>query len=303
MITPLHNHVRPTPPALSEAEWATARWEDDGGPTPVPRPNARSRHWLRIAAALSERLPELADREDVIVTCEHGTRSGAPAAFTPPQRPWKSTPPSSPHWTPPPSTPCAPATRTAIQWPGAPSYTKPHMPPPLRGTALGTAAQLLEESRAEHAHLHRRPDDRRFLRVTVHTLVLQDFTTETPTDRWQAVMAAALILARRDAGILDPDETEPLENTITSILGPGPGRRTHRRTGRGDRQGCPPGTGERGRSGRSRGRVAAARSARAQAKAAQAAHTQQAAKTAEKVLPRAGRTSPANPPRAAAAPR
>ncbi|MGW9081609.1 hypothetical protein [Streptomyces kronopolitis] len=33
-------------------------------------------------------------------------------------------------------------------------------------------------------------------------------------------MAAGLILARRDAGILDPDETEILETTVTAVLGP-----------------------------------------------------------------------------------
>ncbi|GGU11765.1 hypothetical protein GCM10010289_36350 [Streptomyces violascens] len=35
-----------------------------------------------------------------------------------------------------------------------------------------------------------------------------------------AATAAALILTRRDAGILDPDETEPVHDSVTQILGP-----------------------------------------------------------------------------------
>lgn len=93
-------------------------------------------------------------------------------------------------------------------------------PPELRGTALDAAAQLLEESRAEHAHLNRRPGDRRFLRSAAHTLILADCTAQSVSDHWQAATAAALILARRDAGILDPDETEPVHDSVTQILGP-----------------------------------------------------------------------------------
>ncbi|MEV7469672.1 hypothetical protein AB0O20_24670, partial [Streptomyces kronopolitis] len=100
------------------------------------------------------------------------------------------------------------------------AHSRWHTPPPLRGTALDQAGQVLEESRAEHAHLRRRRSDRRYLRAAVRTLMLDDFTSTAPTDRWQAALAAGLILARRDAGILDPDETEPLENTLTGILGP-----------------------------------------------------------------------------------
>ncbi|MER6359117.1 hypothetical protein ABT186_46940 [Streptomyces sp. NPDC001634] len=80
---PAPAHVLTAPPAVTETELDLARWEDDGGPAVEPRPGPQAPHWLRIAAALGERLPELAEREDVIVTCEHGTRSGAPAAFYP----------------------------------------------------------------------------------------------------------------------------------------------------------------------------------------------------------------------------
>lgn len=227
MSTHLHSHVQPAPPALSEAEWATARWEDDGGPVHEPRPRPGADHWLRIAAALGERLPELADREDLIVTCEHGTRSGAPAAFYPdlatleidtalfaPSDPAGIDPtrPGDEHHYP-------------VAW-GAFTHEAAHaahsrwdLPTAMRGTAVDSAAQVLEESRAERAHLARRPADRPFLRAVVRTLILEDFTSRTPSDPWQTATAAGLLLARRDAGILDPDETEPFEKAVTAILG------------------------------------------------------------------------------------
>lgn len=93
-------------------------------------------------------------------------------------------------------------------------------PTPVRGTALGTAAEMLEESRAERAHLGRRPGDRPYLRSSAKTLILEDFANQPASDPWQAAMAAGLVLARRDAGILDPDETEPLQQVVEGILGP-----------------------------------------------------------------------------------
>ncbi|GHJ35450.1 VWA domain-containing protein [Streptomyces sp. TS71-3] len=224
---PAPMHILPAPPAPSATERDLARWEDDGGPIYDARPHPQAGHWLRIAAALTERLPELAEREDVIVSCERGTRCGAPAAFYPvtaqleldramfaPLNPATINP-----------TRVGDEANYPIAW-GAFTHEAAHAahtrwttPPSLRGTALDMAAQILEESRAERAHLSRRPADRTFLRSALHTLVLDDFTSQTPTDRWQAATAAGLILARRDAGILDPDETEPVEHTVTSILG------------------------------------------------------------------------------------
>ncbi|MEE4599234.1 hypothetical protein V2J94_46835 [Streptomyces sp. DSM 41524] len=221
-------HVQHQPPALSEAEWAQARWEDDGGPPFEPSPAAQAGQWVRVAAALTERLPELADRKDVIVTCQHGTRSGAPGAFYPTTAELEIDAALF--------APLSPATikperrgdeeRYPAAW-GVLVHEAAHAahsiwttPPNLRGTALDRAAQLLEESRAEHVHLTRRPADRTFLRSAVNTLILADITAQTPSNRWQAARAAGLILARRDAGTLDPDETEPLEQAVTSILGP-----------------------------------------------------------------------------------
>ncbi|EXU61724.1 von Willebrand factor A [Streptomyces sp. PRh5] len=221
-------HVQHQPPALSEAEWAQARWEDDGGPPFEPSPAAQAGQWIRIAAALTERLPELADRKDVIVTCQHGTRSGAPGAFYPTTAELEI---DAALFAPLPPGTINPERRGDEErypaaW-GVLVHEAAHAahsiwttPPNLRGTALDRAAQLLEESRAEHAHLTRRPADRPFLRSATHTLILADITAQTPSTHWQAAQAAGLILARRDAGTLDPDETEPLEQAVTSILGP-----------------------------------------------------------------------------------
>jgi hypothetical protein len=225
---PVPSHVQHTSPAVSEADIAQARWEDDGGPVWEPRPSSPARQWLRVSAALTERLPELAGREDVIVTCEQQTRSGAPAAFFPTKAALEiDTALFAPHH---------PATinprrhgdedRYPVAW-GALVHEAAHAahsawltPPELRGTALDHAAQMLEESRVECAHLARRPADRPFLRASITAVVVPDFTARTPGDPWRAAYAAGLILARRDAGILDPDETEPLEQTVTAILGP-----------------------------------------------------------------------------------
>ncbi|MFM9446947.1 VWA domain-containing protein [Streptomyces acidiscabies] len=223
---PAPSHFAPTPPALTDYERDLARWEDDGGPVHLPRPE--DDHWLRIAAALGQRLPEIAGRDDVIVTCRPGTRSGAPAAFFPdtaelemdarlfaPVKPATIDP-----------TRVGDEARYPAAW-GAFTHEAAHaahsrwrVPVASRGTALDEAAQILEESRVERAQISRRSDDRGFLRACIRTVVMPDLISDTPTDTWQAATAAGLILARRDAGILDPDEVQPLEHTLTGILGP-----------------------------------------------------------------------------------
>ncbi len=225
-----HRHVHPTPPAQSGPDADLARWADDGGaiPTPSPRAAELERHWLRISAALTARLPDLAGRDDIIVTCEHATRSGAPAAFYPtlasievstsvfaPQHPARIHPDRP-----------GDEDRYPAAW-GALVHEAAHAahsvwttPTHLLGTALDAAAQLLEESRAEHAHLGRRPADRRYLRAVVRQLILDDLGTNPPSTRWHTAHAAALVLARRDAGILDTDEAQPLQDLAEQILGP-----------------------------------------------------------------------------------
>jgi hypothetical protein len=182
---------------------------------------------LRISAELGERLPELSGRKDVIVTCEPGTRSGAPAAFFPDLATLEIDSKVFAPLNPPTIRPAVVGDeeRYPVAW-GAlvheaahAAHSKWRIPPPLRGTAVDEAGQVLEESRAECAHLARRPEDRRYLRACVSSLVLADINTHAPANRWQAAQAAGLILARRDAGILDDDEVAPLKAAVTTILG------------------------------------------------------------------------------------
>ncbi|MCX5206902.1 VWA domain-containing protein [Streptomyces sp. NBC_00237] len=220
-------HLPPAPPSLSAAELEVARWEDDGGPAHLPARTPAAEHWARISAALGDRLPDLAARNDVLVTCEEVTRSGAPAAFFPAtaelelhQGLFGPVRPATIHPERPGDEDRYPVAYGALIHEAAHAAHTKWMPPPaVRGTALGQAAELLEESRAERAQLGRRPQDRPYLRATVHQVVMADLHGPLGGGRWEAGVAAGLILARRDAGTLDPEETEPLEQALLPVLG------------------------------------------------------------------------------------
>ena len=228
---PAHRHVHPAPPAVTEAELASAIWEDDGGPAAEPGPTAEQveAEWLRISAELTGRLPAIADRDDCIVTCEQPTRSGAPAAFYPTLAKVEVGKQVF--------TGHAPATirpamfgdedRYPAAW-GAFCHEAAHAAhtrwnvattPAQRFTAAYAAAEMLEESRAESRHLNRRPSDVRYLRACATDLVLEGMGSNIPDNKWSAAYAAGLILARRDAGILEDHEVADLEDTVTDILG------------------------------------------------------------------------------------
>ncbi|WP_346132343.1 hypothetical protein [Streptomyces carpaticus] len=49
---------------------------------------------------------------------------------------------------------------------------------------------------------------------------MADMHGRLSTDRWSAATAAALVLARRDAGVLDPDERRAVETAVTRTLVP-----------------------------------------------------------------------------------
>ncbi|MGP4115018.1 hypothetical protein ACTWP5_29465 [Streptomyces sp. 4N509B] len=221
MAATAHIHLTP----VTQADLDLARWADDGGPAAPDRPE--DAEWRRIAAELSRRLPELCGREDVLVLCPKGTRSGAPACFDllraeldldnrlfAPLDPASIIPRRA-----------GDEVRYPIAW-GAflheaahAAHTRWKIRFGAPGTALLSAADLLEESRAERAHLARRPTDRDVVRAAIDTLVKRDIDHTTPSDPWHAACAAGLILARRDAGIFDPDETQALQDTVTGILG------------------------------------------------------------------------------------
>ena len=67
----------------------------------------------------------------------------------------------------------------------------------------------------------RRPADRRYLRASATKLVLADFTAAgaEPASAREAGAAAALLLAREDAGILEPDETAPVTAKVEAAIG------------------------------------------------------------------------------------
>ena len=83
------------------------------------------------------------------------------------------------------------------------------------------AARQLEESRIESRQAGRRPADRRYLRASATKLVLADFTAAgaEPASPREAGAAAALLLAREDAGILEPDETAPVTAKVEAAIG------------------------------------------------------------------------------------
>ena len=83
------------------------------------------------------------------------------------------------------------------------------------------AARQLEESRIEYRQAGRRPADRRYLRASATKLVLADFTAAgaEPASPREAGAAAALLLAREDAGILEPDETAPVTAKVEAAIG------------------------------------------------------------------------------------
>jgi hypothetical protein len=183
---------------------------------------------MRIGAEMAARLPEIAGREDLIVTCRPGTQSGAPAAFFTDLahievdgRLFGPIHPATVHLAKPGDEEDHPVVWGALTHEAAhAAHSRWHIPEALLGTAQGAVADILEESRIEKAHLGRRPQDLPWLRSVVTGLIMEEVTPEAGDDKWQAAAAAGLILARRDAGILTLEETEPLETAVTTILGP-----------------------------------------------------------------------------------
>ncbi|GLW67470.1 hypothetical protein Arub01_57130 [Actinomadura rubrobrunea] len=199
-------------------------------PTPTADPRGS---WLKLSAALTEAVTDLADREDLTVTCAPGLGRGAPGCFIPALATVEL---DGTHLGHDPATcdPSRPADRNRYPalW-GVLVHEAAHARHSCWATPNGTpaahvdAAMTLEESRIEAAQIRRRPADRRWLRAAASHLVLADFTTAsggpapsaTAMTPWNAARAAGLLLARTDAGILDHDETAALAATITKILG------------------------------------------------------------------------------------
>ncbi|MYS36700.1 hypothetical protein K388_02709 [Streptomyces sp. KhCrAH-43] len=217
-----HHHVQP--PATRDDDADLARWDDDGAPPATPRTSPAA--WLRVGAELGDRLVALSGRQDLLVTCRPGTRSGAPAAYFPdlgevefdarlfaPLKPREIHPRIA-----------GDEERYPAAW-GVFVHEAAHAghslwtPPAEADHRVAEAARLLEESRVEGAHLITRPTDRTYLRTSARTLVMPDIANPTLQGIEHAAGVAALILGRRDVGILDAGETRAVADLCEKVLG------------------------------------------------------------------------------------
>jgi hypothetical protein len=186
--------------------------------TPPDRP------WLKLSAALTECVADIAVRQDLLVQCAPGAGRGAPGCFVPALA---SVELDGTHLGADPRTcdPSRPSDRerypalwgVLVHEAAHADHTRWNVSPDSSGAAA-SAALLLEESRIEAKHLGRRPGDRHWLRAAIRTLVLPDFADAGLT-RWDAAQAAGLLLARVDAGVLDADETSAVATVVEKVLG------------------------------------------------------------------------------------
>ncbi|MFD0373723.1 hypothetical protein [Streptomyces sp. NPDC127112] len=218
-----HHHVQ-YPATTPDDEADLARWDDDGAPPAQPRSSPDA--WLRVGAELGDRLVALSGRQDLLVTCRPGTRSGAPAAFFPTLGEVEFDAglfaPLQAHEIHPRIV--GDEERYPAAW-GVFVHEAAHAahsvwtPPAGADPRVVEAAFLLEESRAEGAHLTRRPTDRTYLRSSARTLVMPDIAHPTLQGIEHAASVAALILGRRDVGILDAGETRAVADLCETVLG------------------------------------------------------------------------------------
>jgi len=205
--------------------------------------------WLAVSAAFTAAAPTLTGREDLIVTCEPGAGRGSPGVFIPSLATIELDATHLPaEVTPHTIAPRLPSDRDRypalwgvfVHEAAHATHSRWEAPAETRTTAAAQAADILEESRAEAAHLARRPGDVHWLRAACQQIILPSFTPDEPTptpdptdgttpdDPAQpefamspavAARAAGLLLARVDAGVLDPHETTDLERVIEGVLG------------------------------------------------------------------------------------
>ncbi|MGQ0573844.1 MAG: VWA domain-containing protein [Pseudonocardia sp.] len=239
-------------------------------PDAAPAPDAADPTWLALSVALTDEVPVIADRDDLLVTIAPGAGRGAPACFLPALA---TIAVDRAHLGAVAPTTIAPhrigdRARYGPAWgllvhecahAAHSVWENPSGAPP----GAAAAATLLEESRIEAAHIRRRPDDRHWLRASATHLILADFamtpaavTTPGPAPTpvtvaapapahgagpaggpggvapaptshpdgpamtpGNAGRAAALLLARVDAGILTDDEVARVTSAVTEVLG------------------------------------------------------------------------------------
>ncbi|MEU8729437.1 hypothetical protein AB0C68_08715 [Streptomyces tendae] len=218
-----HHHVQ-SPTTTPDDDADLARWDDDGAPPAQPRSSPAA--WLRVGAELGDRLVALSGRQDLLVTCRPGTRSGAPAAYFATlgevEIDARLFAPLKPHEIHPRivgDEEQYPAAWGVFVHEAAHAAHSVWTAPAGANPPVVEAALLLEESRVEGAHLITRPTDRTYLRTSARTLVMPDIAHPTLQGIEQAAAAAALILGRRDVGILDAGETRAVADLCEKVLG------------------------------------------------------------------------------------
>lgn len=205
---------------------------DDTTPVTPADPATTAPGWLTLSAALTDEVPVIADREDLLVTVAPGAGQGAPACFLPAHATIELDGTHLGSVDPATATPhrISDRARYATAW-GLLTHECAHAahtswaPPPDAPPGAVAAALVLEESRIEAAQIRRRPDDRHWLRASATNLILADTHADDPAHApamtpHDAACAAALLLARTDGGILTRAETAPVARAVTAVLGP-----------------------------------------------------------------------------------
>jgi hypothetical protein len=168
---------------------------------------------------MTAQVAPVADRADLTVTVAPGAGRGAPACFVPASAEIEV---DAGHL------PVNPADRERYPalW-GATVHECAHAAHSRWRAPQGTdaawlaAALALEESRIEARQVARRPADRAWLRACTCQIVIGDFTAAAapPASAAEAGQAAALILAREDAGILEAAEAGPVAQAVAATIG------------------------------------------------------------------------------------
>lgn len=214
---PTHIHYGDADPAAPEA-----------APPVTTREIETEAAWLAVSGALTDAVGDLCTRDDLIVRAVARTGAGAPAMFTP-------------------ATATVEVSRTVFG-PIDPESIRPHLPadryryPAAWGGLIHEAAHaehstwtpndvsgspsnavaaavLLEESRIEAVHIAQRPQDRLWLRAGTTSVVWPELSATGISGPANAAQAAALVLARVDAGILTYFETHPMREAVERVLG------------------------------------------------------------------------------------
>ena len=184
--------------------------------------------WLAVSADLTDAVSDISSRDDLIVKAVPATAVGAPAMFTPSKATVEVDrscfggldPESIRAYLP------TDRYRYPNAWGGlvheaahANHSTWTPADVPAAPSNEVAAAVLLEESRIEAAHLTARPQDRLWLRAGTSNIGWPELSAQGVTGHALAGRAAALVLARVDAGVLTREETQPLRAAAEAALG------------------------------------------------------------------------------------